>query len=158
MVKCPYLKYDQSPSCVACTGWRCYAFGRKKKVSDTSVFMDEDEWLECPRYVDATAPKEVDPIPVVKASGIGVIGAPGSATKVAPRVRAPTRPKAPVISGDCPYLGPVPMGETACCGMWCYSTYGPVRTGTTCQSPPSWRECKHVFSAHRRGVKPPAGS
>ena len=153
MVKCPYLVYEQSQSCVACTGWRCVSLGRKKKISDNSVCMDEAEWIDCVRYVESTAPEKVEPIPIVKASGIGVIGQPKTVV-----VKDPTRPKAPVPSADCPYLGPVPEGEVACCGMWCYSTYGPIRTGTTCQSRPSWQECKHVFSAHRRGVKPPASS
>lgn len=153
MVKCDYLTYDQSQSCAGCTGWRCYAFGRKKKVSDTTVCMEEEEWIECPRYVKAVEPEKIEPIPVVKAKGIGVIGQPKTAV-----FKDPTRPKPNTLPADCPYLGPIPKGKTACCGIWCYATDGPLRTGTTCHSRPSWQECKRLFEAHRKGVKPVASS
>ena len=154
MVNCPYLRHETS-HCSGCTGWHCYAFGRKKKLSDQAMCIDDAEWPECPRYrkkVESTK-KAPDPIPTVQFRGIGVVSPPG-VKRVTHRRPAPPPPP----PDDCPYLGPVPAGETACCGLWCYATNGPVRTGTTCQSPASWRECREMFAASRRRVKPYAGS
>lgn len=148
-MNCPYLHYEAS-HCAGCTGWHCYVFGRKKRLSDTSMCANEDEWVECPRYLKKVAPTDPDGIPTVQLRGIGVLGAPR--VRGAPRMRRP-----PLPADDCPYLGPVPTGEKACCGYWCYSTGGPIRSVKACHSRPSWRECKFLFQGQRRKVKPYAG-
>jgi len=136
---CPYLRFDES-HCAGCRGWRCIAFGRKKKLSDISICQNEEEWSECPRYLDAT---------VAKPSGIGSLGMPGS-TVVASVPRATPLP-APHAIG-CKYLGPPPGG--ACCYKWCYAGSVPLRTTKICLSPPSRAECKYYVDGIRRRLKP----
>jgi hypothetical protein len=138
MANCPYLKLEQS-HCAGCTGWRCLAFGRKKKISDPSTCQNEEEWDECPRYVDATT----------KPSGIGVLGMP----RLTPRVTPLPPPQAP----QCEYLG-IPPGGEACCFMWCYGGNVPLRTTKTCHSPSSMTECRYFIKASRAGVKPYASA
>jgi len=137
MASCPYLKLEQS-HCAGCQGYRCLAFGRKKKVSDSDLetCKVESEWEECPRYLDATA---------TKPSGIGVLGTP----RLTPRV-TPLPPPQPT---GCVYLG-VTSGETCCSNMWCYANNMPLRTTKTCYSPSSTAECRYFVKASRAGVKP----
>lgn len=144
MVNCPYLIYEAS-HCAACTGWSCTAFGRKKRLSDTSMCTVNEEWIECPRYTTKIGTvKEPEPIPVVSVKGIGVLSPPGKIPESVARSRAAS---APPPGEDCPYLGPVPVGEVACCGFWCHASDTPIRTTTACTSPPTWRECPESFKA-----------
>lgn len=147
MVNCPYLIYEAS-HCAGCTGWACQAFGRKKRLSDTSMCVVNEEWLECPRYTAKIekVTKSPDPIPVVKLDeGIGVVSLPGK--KIPESVAVERAALAPPPGEDCPYLGPVPLGEVACCGFWCHANNTPIRTTTACKSPPTWRECPRSFRA-----------
>ena len=131
-MSCPYLRYDES-HCAGCRGWYCAAFGRKKKLSDTVVCQDGEEWPECPRYIDTIGAKPV---------GIGVLGMPRS-TAVAPPPPSQALP--------CIYLG-MPEGG-GCCHQWCVAGNVAVRSTKVCNSPPSRDECKYYIQGIRRGVK-----
>lgn len=158
MVNCPYLIYEPS-SCVACTGWVCQAFGRKKRLSDTSVCVDEEQWVECPRYLQKVTPvKEpeseeevIELPPTEEVTSTQTIGE--TITVTAEPESVEVQAPLPAPSTDCPYLGPVPAGKEACCGFWCYAYDSPIRTTTACNSPPTWRECKGFMKAASRGVK-----
>lgn len=141
MVNCPYLTFDKS-HCAGCHGWRCTAFGRKKKLSDVSVCQSEEEWGACPRFLDAST---------TRPSGIGVLGI-GISRSVSDisRQRVVVIPQPQALS--CEYLG-IPPGGEACCFQWCYAGNRPVRSTKTCFSPPSRAECKHFVKAKREGVK-----
>ena len=131
-MSCPYLSYDES-HCAGCRGWRCIAFGRKKKLSDVSICQNDEEWPECPRYLEAAG----------GSSGIGVLGMPGVP-------RSESLPLPQVL--PCIYLG-MPDGG-GCCHKWCIAGNVAVRSTKVCNSPPSRAECKYYIQGRRRGVKP----
>jgi len=165
MVNCPYLTYEPS-HCTACTGWFCNVFGRRKKLTDTSICTDNEEWLECTRYKTpigtVTEPEpeleveeEVIELPPTEEATTftAFIGGDVETIEVVfepETVEAAQPPPRP--SNDCPYLGPVPADKVACCGFWCYADDSPIRTTTACTSPPTWRECRPRVKASRREV------
>lgn len=175
MVNCPYLNYEP-PECAGCTGWVCDAFGKKKRLTHTSICVDDEQWPECTRYLRNPPPVEepeveeevlelppteevtsitgvdMETIEVsVEPQEIGALSLPGrpreSVKKAVPK--APP----PIPSTDCPYLGPVPPGEKGCCGKWCYAINVALRAFKICKSPPSWRVCQRRVKADRQGVK-----
>jgi len=139
---CPYLRYDES-HCAGCRGWYCAAFGRKKKMSDISICQSEEEWLECPRYMDASSGKS---------SGIGVLGAPKPKVIIERVSRANPIPT-PNLPPGCEYMG-IPPGGPACCFVWCYADNRAIRSTKICRHKPSKSECRYFIQAKRRGVKP----
>lgn len=181
MVNCPYLTYDPS-HCAACTGWFCVVFGQKKRLTDTAMCVNKEDWLTCTRYTKkiGTA-KEPEPEPeeeiielppteeVTSITGVDMetikvsvepeptptVKLTGIGVLSPPGTSRKTvkRPAArPLPRDDCPYLGPVPAGKVACCGFWCHANDSPIRTTTACTSPPTWRECRLYVKASRRGV------
>lgn len=166
MVNCPYLTYDPS-HCAACTGWFCVVFGQKKRLTDTAMCINNEDWLTCTRYtrkigtakepepetkeevIELPPTEEVTTITGVDMETIRVVVEPEPI-----EARVPT----PAPSSDCPNLGPVPAGKVACCGFWCHANDSPIRTTTACTSPPTWRECRRYVKASRQGVKTVAGS
>ena len=148
MVNCPYLIYETS-HCAACTGWSCNAFGRKKRLSDTSMCVVNEEWLECPRYTTKIGTvKEPAPIPIVSVKGIGVLSPPGKIPESVARARATS---APPPGEDCPYLEADPVGATCCSGFHCRAINAPLRSYKICRSPP-FHECQRYQKAVRLGV------
>ena len=135
---CPYLRFDES-HCAGCQGWRCYAFGRKKKISDPSMCQNEEEWDECPRYVDAAT----------KSSGIGALGMP----RLTPKV-TPLPPPQPI---GCEYMS-VSSSRGCCSNMWCDAGNMMLRSTKKCYSPSTVLECKLYVKAKREGVKPHTGA
>ena len=146
MVNCPYLIYETS-HCAGCTGWSCNAFGRKKRLSDTSMCVLNEEWLECPRYTKKIGSvTKVDPIPVVKLRGIGVVSPPGEK-----RESVKTVASIPLPGDDCPYLAPDPPGATCCSGFHCRAANVSLRAFKICKVPP-YHECQRYQKAVRQGV------
>ncbi len=139
MTNCTHLIFEQS-HCVGCHGYRCIAFGRKKKLSDVSVCRDGEEWVVCPRYLAAAT---------AKPSGIGVLGMPGSTTDVAaPRVIPVSSPQ----MVGCEYMS-VSSSSGCCSNMWCDVGNMVLRSTKKCYSPSTVLECKHYVKAKREGVK-----
>jgi len=174
MVNCPYLTYEPS-HCTACTGWFCNVFGKRKKLTDTAMCVNNEDWLVCTRYttkvgtikepepeeevVDLPPTEEVTTIVGGDVETLKVVFEPKPTPMVKltgigvlsppgttrETVKWPAAAAPP--SSDCPYLGPVPVGAVACCGFWCHANNTPIRTTTACTSPPSWRECRRFFKA-----------
>jgi len=148
MVNCPYLIYETS-HCAGCTGWSCTVFGRKKRLSDTSMCVVNEEWIECPRYTTKIGTvKEPDPIPVVSVKGIGVLLPPGEIPEAVAVERAAS---APPPGDDCPYLAPDPPGATCCSGFHCRAANVSLRAFKICKVPP-YHECQRYQKAVRQGV------
>lgn len=138
MVNCPYLIYEPS-HCAACTGWYCKVFGRNKKLSDTSMCVVTEEWLDCPRYT-AKVGVAKEPEPTEEETDQIVDEA------VDPRTYIP-----PPVSTDCPYLGPAPTGEPCCSNFWCLAISVPLRAYKICKQPP-FHECQRYQRAVKYGV------
>jgi len=172
MTRCEFLIYEESKSCVNCTGWFCISKGRKKKVGDTTMCNNEELWRECTRYLQAY-PKPEEPLEEIMEitstedfdeytalidelleDELDIIY-----TEIDEEAELavgldfhPSIPKPRPPRVNCPYLGPPPTGVTTCCGLYCYAENTPVRTGTTCRSRPSWLECIKRLRAVKRGV------
>lgn len=131
MVNCPYLLYEPS-SCVACTGWFCDVFGRKKKLTDTSMCTITEEWLECPRYTTKVGTVTEDE---------ETLDEPVDLETYVP----------PPVSDDCPYLGPAPTGATCCSDFWCHAINVALRAYKICRRPP-FHECQRYQKAVKYGV------
>jgi len=144
MTNCVYLIFEQS-HCAGCHGWRCTAFGRKKKLSDSMICQNEEEWTECPRYLAATT---------ARPSGIGVLGMPGSMSDTLGEL-AVAVPQPQAL--PCEYLG-MPANDGWCCHQWCIAGNVAVRSTKVCNSPPSRAECRYYVDGKRRGVKAYAGA
>jgi len=139
MTNCPYIIFDQS-HCAGCHGWRCTAFGRKKKLSDVSVCQAEEEWVVCPRYLATTT---------AKPSGIGVLGMPGSTTSGAAPLAVPAPP--PPATG-CEFMSVA--GSRGCCSnMWCDAGNMMLRSTKKCYSPSTMAECRLYVKAKRKEAK-----
>jgi hypothetical protein len=95
MTSCSYLIYKESKSCTGCSGFRCTAGSREKKLSDVSACQNEEEWRECVKYLSLQPNAEAT-----------------AATE------ATTAPEAPAPPTVCPYLGDIPL--EGCCSATCY--------------------------------------
>ena len=179
MVNCPYLIYEAS-HCASCTGWSCNVFGRKKRLSDTSMCIVNEEWIECPRYLQKVpAAKVSDPIPTISFQKVDpvtkepepeveeeVIELPPTeeVTSVSggdvETIKVTLEPESvelevppPTPSTDCPYFEADTVGMTCCSGFHCRAINVPLRAFKICKSPPSWHECGRFLKAIRLGVK-----
>lgn len=152
MTNCEFLTYERSPSCGNCTGWRCIAKGRKKKVGDNTICTNKALWEDCVRYV-SVYPKPEEPPSIETYPNRNIINT--SEIKLEPKSKPiidPTRPPPPPPS-LCPYLGPPPKGVQTCCGMYCHADNTPLRTGSQCKSYPTYLECVKKQVADRRGKR-----
>ncbi len=166
MVNCSYLTYEPS-HCTACTGWFCNVFGKRKKLTDTSMCVNKEDWLICTRYTkvnpvkESEVEEEVIELPlteeVITSTGVDMET---SKVSVEPEPVPEPEPEPvqvwvppPPPTSDCPYLGPVPVDAVACCGFWCHASNTAIRTTTACTSPPSWRECKKYVLGPNLGGK-----
>ena len=163
MTRCEFLTYEKSKSCSGCTGWFCLAKGRKKKVGDAATCNDEELWSECTRYLQVyPKPPDLEIEPIIEFSSTETFNEPLYLEDVLLEdeiidIPKPTPPKPKPLLQTCPYLGPPPPGVRTCCGLYCYAENVAVRTGTTCHSRPSWRECVKRLRAVKRGVKHAVG-
>ena len=127
MADCPYLDFKAS-SCRGCSGFFCTAKGRKKKLSDTSMCKNEEEWIECPRYLATLSPFERASL------------AEAGTVPIVPRVTIK----------KCPYLGSRPDGQ--CCGMWCYGINKYLKLPhKTCG--PGWLSCGRYWPGFENKMK-----
>ena len=53
MVDCEFLYHEVKKTCTNCRGWFCLSRGSRKKLLDTAMCIDEEAWIECPRYLEA---------------------------------------------------------------------------------------------------------
>lgn len=132
MVDCPYLSFKAS-HCRGCSGFFCTAKGRKKKISDPSMCKDEEERIECPRYLATLSPTElaalVEAVTTLEKHEVIV---------------AQVKPK------KCPYLGPRPDGQ--CCGLWCYGINKYLKLPhKTCG--PGWLDCGRYWKGFENKMK-----
>lgn len=157
MTDCEFLLNETKKTCAGCRGWFCTSKGSRKKLLDTAICTDEEEWSECPRYLEVypTPAKESEEVielpptePVTTFTGVDT-----EMIEVTVEPEPIQAQPPPVPSTDCPYLGPVPAGEYGCCGYWCYAKADPLRSVKRCKSRPSWRECRRKYDAERAGVK-----
>ena len=133
MADCPYLLFEAS-HCRACSGFFCTAAGRKKKISNPSMCKDEEEWIECPRYLATLSPSER-----------AALAEAGTTTK---KLRVPIA--TPITVKKCPYLGPRPDG--GCCGMWCYGINKYLKLShKTCG--PGWLNCGRYWQGFENKMK-----
>jgi len=155
MASCPYLLYEPS-DCVKCIHWFCTSTSRRKKLSDTSMCVDEEEWIECPRYLkEVEVTEELEPEPeeeVIELPPTEEVTAISGGDLETFKVTIEPEPvevqvPPPTPSRDCPYFGPIPAGKKSSSGFWCHAKNVPLRSYKICQSPPSWRSCQR-----RQGV------
>jgi len=132
--QCPYLIYKVSKSCVNCTGYRCTSAGREKKVDESQLetCRNEDEYINCVRYIAAKTPPTTPDLETAPApTGIGGVLREKTATAAPPpaaKTGAPCGCGHPdVRQSDCPYQGPPPEGEKSCLGLWCYGNNRNIR-------------------------------
>jgi len=160
MANCEFLYKEEKKSCAGCRGWFCMAMGRKKKLGD--IRECTTQWDDCPRYLKVY-PKPLEERETVSTADYVEPVAEAKPKKVVPKKKVAPKKKvvAPVAytiitprpPSDCPYLGPVPLGEYGCCGYWCLAKDEPLRSVKICKSRPSWRECRRRYDAERAGVK-----
>lgn len=175
MTRCEFLVREVSKSCTTCTGWFCVAKGRKKKVGDTTICNNDEQWSICTRYLQVYP--EQKPLPPTEpeskleqeleiftsisdeATWTEIdLTTSDSTYSMAPsinwlnQIEEPEPPKPRLPRVNCPYLGSPPTGVVTCCGMYCYADNEALRTGTQCTSRPSWLECVKRIRAVNRGV------
>lgn len=169
MTDCEFLLHVVKKTCAGCRGWFCTSKGSKKRLLDTAICTDEEEWLECPRYLEAHPElvEEVielpptEPVTTISGEDVEMIEVTVEPEPILPRVGekiiGPIELTLPIVPQppptDCPYLGPVPDGKYGCCGYWCNAKDEPLRVVKICKSRPSWRECMRRYKAEKRGVK-----
>jgi hypothetical protein len=135
-LNCPYLKY-LTKTCNACSGYYCTSKGKEKKVpKPEDLCMNEDDWVECVRYVETLGD-------IIEAAELG-----NDFTVKLPEAEIPVFPKDDVellieIAGAektriCPYQGPTPVGRASCTGVHCYAEDKCVRVLKNCRN---WTIC-----------------
>lgn len=161
MTRCEFLVNEISLSCTNCTGWFCTAKGRKKKVGDTTICNNDEQWSICTRFVDVYPEQEPLPPAVPKTveeiietedvTYFDLLDAEPIEDKVIEKLPPPlirrSTPRA-----ICPYYAAPPPGMVTCCGKFCYAENESLRTGTQCTSRPTWIECVRRVRAVKRGV------
>ena len=143
MTNCEFLIFERSPSCGNCTGWRCIAKGRKKKVGDTTICTDPELTVECVRYL-SVYPQAIERVEEISSIETFRVLSDIREFKIKPKAKPifdPTKP--PPLPTLCPYLGPPPPDVQTCCGMYCHANNEALRTGIQCKSRPTWLECRH---------------
>ena len=135
MSDCPYLIFRESKSCTSCTGFKCLAYGREKKLSDTSIC--KGDYNECQRYVDAEKTRLIAPASASVESTEEKLVDPTSPTVV--ELPKPVFVKNPCGCGEdirlsnCPYQSTkLPEGKQSCTGVWCYANNKSVRVPKNC--------------------------
>jgi len=155
MVDCEFLLHETKKTCTSCRGWFCTSRGSRKKLLDTAICTDEEEWIECPRYLEAHPKPEpekeiIELPPTEEVTTISGVDVETLTVTVEPLTVQLTPPSPPT---DCPYLGSVPSGCRGCGNYWCYAKDEPLRVVKRCKSRPSWRECMRRLKAEKKGIK-----
>ena len=135
MSECPYLSFSESKSCANCTGYRCVAYGRAKKLTD--VALCKEGYRECPRYVDAAGVKVEEP--KVFTTNTGNFDTTTVKVEVPPPPQVKAYIKSPCGCGEeirlsnCPYQSTnPPPGMKPCTGVWCHANNKSVRVPKNC--------------------------
>ena len=137
MVNCQYLIWKAPTGCVNCSGWRCTAGSREKKLSDVSVCQNEEAWRECAKYLSLQPNAEATTL---------------STPTTFEELALPTAPEAPAPPTVCPYFGDIPL--EGCCSATCYAKG--VRVAIRkCRN---WEMCTRYLAAKFQGVPFYAGS
>lgn len=141
MSECPYLKFSESKSCVNCTGYRCVAYGREKKLSDTT--QCKSNYMECLRYIDIMGVKEKPMnIPTISPETAKELLENSEAGDISITPLQFTKPvfiRNPCGCGEdvrlslCPYQSTtLPEGKSSCTGVWCYANNKSIRVPKNC--------------------------
>jgi len=159
MSECSYLKYKAS-SCASCTGYVCQAYGREKKLSDTT--QCKSDYVECPRYIDTlpkTPEKSVEP-KTFETSNVEPVETvilnitPDASTQTQPPkqrfIKSPCGCGEDTRLSDCPYQTTnVPEGRKSCTGIWCYVSNKSVRVPKGCWN---YQICTDYLMSKYKGV------
>ena len=145
MKNCPYLIFKEPTGCVDCSGFRCTAGSREKKLSDVSICQNEEAWRECAKYLSLqpNAAELIISTPIISE------WTPLESTTTI--VHGNNATPAPVItitatSQTCPYLEPTPGNE--CCSATCHAKEIRVVPRKNCRSP---EQCTRYLAAKLAG-------
>ena len=128
MANCPYLIWKDSKGCVNCLGWRCTA-GREKKLTDVSMCQNEDEWIECPKYLSKQPEAETTTL-----------------SNAIPSDVITFKVEVPAQLATCPYLGDIL--DAGCCSATCHAKG--VRVAIRkCRD---WENCTRYLIAKLSGI------